>query len=1019
MLNKKLIMLAIFLVSLLAVSAVSAADNVTKEIVSVEETTLDVVKETDDVDSAGDDNQVISAIESNVGTFNDLVNEINVVEEGGILNLTKDYKYVDGSTLGIKINKPITIDGNGHTLNGNNMARIFDINSIDVVLKNIRLTNSNFTKINTYGAISWNGDNGYGYNLSFINNSANVCGALYINCKNLTISNSNFINNNAFTGGGGAIMMRGEKTSIKNCLFENNNVFTAGEYGKGGAILFTSGLYSEISNSTFINNSATSYGGAIYLGSIYAKINNCLFENNSAKYGGAIVVNGHSNKISGSFINNTAMYGGAIYVQKNDVQITDSLFRNNSNGYSIYCINNNLTIDNCKFMGDYLFYEYKNSQFKHILRNSIFYNDDNPIIYNANVMTLEQANNKFYRLTQTTEENSNNNSNNVNEDNSKWENMESHVSVMDLSYIDSGNVVTSSNYVTITQYGDNNQFIDVIMKTAFTGSIQITYDTYNHLTNKALDYSDSFMGIDSEEYFYKNEGIQTFSYDLSSWDPGLVYMTVKKDSNPFAYVNFYITKGITAYNVVKSYGESEKFIVYIFDDKNNPVKGETVVAFINGLKYAEKTNSSGIASFSLNLKPGEYDVVAVQDKNTVKSKVKIISSTKLSVNDISKVYGTTKDWIITLKDSGDNPINDKLVTILLNGETYNKKTDKYGQIAFSIPTDLVPNTYTATFTFAGDNIYLKNSTKAKLKISKSPSKLTVKNINNVYKNAKSWIITLNDGDGNPLTNKRISIVLNGVTYNKNTNGNGQATLAIPTKLVPNTYTATFSFAGDTGYNKASTKAKLTVSKSTPKITANIKTFKTTDKTKKYAITLKDNNDKAIKNVNVNLKVNGKTYTAKTNSKGQATFKITKLTKKGTYTATIKWAGTKNFKSTSKKVKITVTKPATSKSVTLKIIYSDTVFPKKKLSNGDVIMTTYEKYSGRQWGPGVYATVTHGVGLLESKNTKLVKCTVWFKNSAGKVITKSSTKFQSNWFIKVSLQKGYTPYKAQIWYKNRM
>lgn len=83
------------------------------------------------------------------------------------------------------------------------------------------------------------------------------------------------------------------------------------------------------------------------------------------------------------------------------------------------------------------------------------------------------------------------------------------------------------------------------------------------------------------------------------------------------------------------------------------------------------------------------------------------------------------------------------------------------------------------------------------------------------------------------------------------------------------------------------------------------------------------------------------------------------------------------------------------------------------------MTTYEKYSGRQWGPGVYATVTHGVGLLESKNTKLVKCTVWFKNSAGKVITKSSTKFQSNWFIKVSLQKGYTPYKAQIWYKNRM
>ena len=608
--------------------------------------------------------------------------------------------------------------------------------------------------------------------------------------------------------------------------------------------------------------------------------------------------------------------------------------------------------------------------------------------------------------------------NDIIEDNSKWENMESHVSVMDLSYIDSnGNVVKSSSYVTITQYGDNNQFIDVKMKTAFTGSILIEYDTYNHLTNKALDYSDTVMGISSEEYFYKNEGIQTFSYDLSSWAPGLVYMTVKKDSNPFAYANFYITKGITASNVVKSYGGDEKFIVYIFDDKNNPVNGETVVAFINGLRYTAKTNGSGIASFNLNLKPGEYDVVTVQDKNTVFSKVKIISSTKLSVNDISKIYGTTRDWIITLKDSEDNPINDKLVTINLNGNTYSEKTDKYGQITFSIPTDLVPNTYTTTFSFAGDNIYLKNSTKAKLRISKSSSKLTVNNINNVYKNAKSWVITLKDGDGNPLTNKMISIVLNGVTYNKNTNGTGQATLAIPTKLVPNTYTATFSFAGDTEYNKASTKAKLTISKATPKITANIKTFKITDKTKKYAITLKDNNGKVIKNVKVNLKVNGKTYTAKTNSKGQATFKITKLTKKGTYTATIKWAGNKNFKSTSKKVKITVTKPADSKSVTLKIIYSDTVFPKKKLSTGDVIMTTYEKYSGRQWAPGVYATVTHGVGLAETKNTKLVKCTVWFKNNAGKVITKSSTKFQNNWFIKIGLQKGYTPYKAQIWYEN--
>ena len=41
---------------------------------------------------------------------------------------------------------------------------------------------------------------------------------------------------------------------------------------------------------------------------------------------------------------------------------------------------------------------------------------------------------------------------------------------------------------------------------------------------------------------------------------------------------------------------------------------------------------------------------------------------------------------------------------------------------------------------------------------------------------------------------------------------------------------------------------------------------------------------------VTLKIKGKTYKATTNSKGKAVFKITKFTKKGKYTATVKFAG---------------------------------------------------------------------------------------------------------------------------------
>lgn len=56
---------------------------------------------------------------------------------------------------------------------------------------------------------------------------------------------------------------------------------------------------------------------------------------------------------------------------------------------------------------------------------------------------------------------------------------------------------------------------------------------------------------------------------------------------------------------------------------------------------------------------------------------------------------------------------------------------------------------------------------------------------------------------------------------------------------------------------------------------------------------------------VTLKVKGKTYKATTNSKGKATFKITKLTKKGTYNAKVKYAGNAYYKSVFKSVKIKI------------------------------------------------------------------------------------------------------------------
>ena len=117
--------------------------------------------------------------------------------------------------------------------------------------------------------------------------------------------------------------------------------------------------------------------------------------------------------------------------------------------------------------------------------------------------------------------------------------------------------------------------------------------------------------------------------------------------------------------------------------------------------------------------------------------------------------------------------------------------------------------------------------------------------------------------------------------------------------------ATITVRTTDGYKTAT--CKLLIVKKKTKLIAKNKTFKAKKKTKKYQCKLKTSTGNALKKAKVTLKVNGKTYKAKTKAKGIATFNLKKLKKKGKYTATIKYAGSKKFKPTSKKVKIVIKK----------------------------------------------------------------------------------------------------------------
>ena len=179
------------------------------------------------------------------------------------------------------------------------------------------------------------------------------------------------------------------------------------------------------------------------------------------------------------------------------------------------------------------------------------------------------------------------------------------------------------------------------------------------------------------------------------------------------------------------------------------------------------------------------------------------------------------------------------------------------------------------------------------------------NVSAAYNTGKYLTATVRDVYGAVINGVDVTIKLsNGALSTKTTDKNGQVKLLLNT-LTPNTYTAAITVDGFGKYVKSNATTKITVKKDTIKITAKAKTFKKSLKTKKYAITLKNSKGKAVKNLKVTLKVNGKTYTAKTNSKGKSTFKITKLTKKGIFKAAITFKETVLYKKATKTVKIKI------------------------------------------------------------------------------------------------------------------
>ncbi len=135
------------------------------------------------------------------------------------------------------------------------------------------------------------------------------------------------------------------------------------------------------------------------------------------------------------------------------------------------------------------------------------------------------------------------------------------------------------------------------------------------------------------------------------------------------------------------------------------------------------------------------------------------------------------------------------------------------------------------------------------------------NITKYYNGTEKFVVTLKNEDNKTLSNETVSITINGKSYTRTTNSNGEASMAI--NLNYGVYPVT------TEYNGQKIDSKVTV----------ISTIQGKDITKifrndtQYYATFLDNKGNFLKNKDVAFNINGVFYTRTTNDKGVAKLNI--------------------------------------------------------------------------------------------------------------------------------------------------
>lgn len=255
----------------------------------------------------------------------------------------------------------------------------------------------------------------------------------------------------------------------------------------------------------------------------------------------------------------------------------------------------------------------------------------------------------------------------------------------------------SKNYTVVTAFGGNSKYFGTrsnntvsILSTLIGKDIVKYYRNGTQFYATVLDFkgnplANTTVMFNINGVFYNKTTDENGTAKLNIWlRPGKYIITIfnlvtgEQAGNNVTV----LSKIVENYDLVKYYKNASKFSVKILDSQGYPVEGTIVTFNINGVFYYKETDSNGIASLAINLRPGKYVITTMYGQYDVGNNVTVLPT--LQTSDLKMKYLDGSAFNARVVDGQGNPLANQIVTFNVNGVFYNKVTNDEGIASLNI-----------------------------------------------------------------------------------------------------------------------------------------------------------------------------------------------------------------------------------------------------------------------------------------------------------------------------------------------